>query len=333
MAAGHKREVSSRRFLQLAVASLVALGIVVASGAFVRLTGSGLGCEDWPNCGETVLPATGGHALIEFGNRVVGLMGILATLVAWLAARRTAGLSRGVRLLALATFVGTIAQAPLGGITVLLDLHPLAVMSHFLLALVVVGLAVLVAVEAWSHHRGLAESPAPGLIRAVAALGVVACTVMVVTGAVATASGPHPGDASDVERLGLGISDTVYVHVRATAVFGIGVLLAAGWLLRARHSVPGIVRLAGVLLAALVAQMVVGEVQYRNALPWGLVLVHVALAAAVWALTVAVAYVLWRPPSPLVAAQPGDAGAAASSLSSWEPSSASPSARRSPDPS
>ena len=81
----------------------------------------------------------------------------------------------------------------------------------------------------------------------------------------------------------------------------------------------------------LVAQMVVGEVQYRNALPWGLVLVHVVLAATVWTLTVAIVYALWRPPTPLLAASPMEARA--SRLSSWEPSSASSSGPRSPGPS
>lgn len=292
---GRRRAVSPKRFLRYAVASLVMLGVVIASGAFVRLTGSGLGCEDWPNCGETVLPATGGHALVEFGNRVVGLIGILATLGVWLASRRVEGLPRPVRLLALGTFLGTVAQAPLGGVTVLLDLHPLAVMSHFLLALIVLALAVAVVIEAWRHERSAGLGRSPGWLRAVAGVGVAACTVMVVTGAVATASGPHPGDDSDVERLGLGITDTVYVHVRATAVFGIGVLLVAGWLVRARPAPPAVARLGALLLGTLVVQMIVGEVQYRNALPWGLVLVHVALAAAVWGLTVAVGYLLWRP--------------------------------------
>jgi cytochrome c oxidase assembly protein subunit 15 len=124
---------------------------------------------------------------------------------------------------------------------------------------------------------------------------------MVVTGAVATASGPHPGADQDVHRLGLGIRDTVYVHVRATAVFGIGLLLVGWQLLRARRSVPGVARLALVLLGVLLVQMLVGEIQYRNALPWGLVLVHVTLAATIWALTVAVTYTLWRPPLALVA--------------------------------
>ena len=124
---------------------------------------------------------------------------------------------------------------------------------------------------------------------------------MVVTGAIATASGPHPGADEEVDRLGLAIADTVYVHVRATAVFGLGFLLVAWQLLRSRREAPGVLRLAGVLLAVLLAQMLVGEIQYRNALPWGLVLVHVTLGAAIWGLTVATAHALWRPPQPLLA--------------------------------
>lgn len=298
------RRVSSHRFRQLSLLAVATLAVVVVSGAFVRLTGSGLGCQDWPNCGETVLPESGGHALIEFGNRVVSLLGILATLVVWLAARRTPGLPRGVRGVALAAFLGTVAQAPLGGITVLLDLHPLAVMSHFLLALVVVALAIMVAVEAWRFDRAAATASTPGWLRAAAACGVAACTVMVVTGAVATASGPHPGDSSNVKRLGLQISDTVYVHVRATAVFGIGLLLVGAWVIRSRSLVPHAARLGAWLLAVLLVQMAVGEIQYRDALPWGLVLLHVALAAAIWGLSLAVAYLLWRPAEPALARSP-----------------------------
>ncbi len=174
-------------------------------------------------------------------------------------------------------------------------------MSHFLLALVVVGLTVVVVLEAWSNARGLGGPVGPHWLRVTAALGVGVCAVMVVTGAVATASGPHPGADSDVQRLGLEIRDTVYVHVRAAAAYGIGFLLVCWQLVRARRAAPGVLLLAAVLLAVLVAQMIIGEVQYRNALPWGLVLVHVTLAATIWALTVAIAYALWRPPAPLAA--------------------------------
>jgi cytochrome c oxidase assembly protein subunit 15 len=121
----------------------------------------------------------------------------------------------------------------------------------------------------------------------------------VVTGAVATASGPHPGANEDVKRLGLAITDTVYVHVRVATAFGIGVLVVGWFLVRMRREYPGLLRLWWGLLGVLVAQAIVGEVQYRNALPWGLVLVHVFLAASIWALTLAIAYGLWRPPRPL----------------------------------
>ena len=98
-----------------------------------------------------------------------------------------------------------------------------------------------------------------------------------------------------------GACQDIYVHVRATAVFGIGLLLVGWQLMRARSEAPGVVRLALVLLGVLLAQMLVGEIQYRNALPWGLVLVHVTLAATIWAVTVGLVYTLWRPPLALVA--------------------------------
>jgi heme A synthase len=82
-------------------------------------------------------------------------------------------------------------------------------------------------------------------------------------------------------------------------VFGVGVLVV-GWLLgRIRGAYPGVFRIWIGLLVVLVAQAILGEVQYRNALPWGLVLVHVVLAATIWAFTLALAFTLWRPAVPL----------------------------------
>ena len=215
--------------------------VVVTSGAFVRLTGSGLGCENWPRCGDTPYPEEGFHAFVEFGNRVVAAIGILFALATWLASRKTAGLPRHARAAALGAFLGGLAQIPLGGARVLLDLHPLAVMAHFLLALVVVALAVVVAEEAWSHETGLgAPVSTPGIRRAVVWLGLPLCAALVVTGAVATASGPHPGASEDVQRLGLGIEETVYWHVRVAAVFGICVLALGVVLRRSRPDAPGV---------------------------------------------------------------------------------------------
>jgi cytochrome c oxidase assembly protein subunit 15 len=294
------RALSPLGFLRLAASSCVALFIVVTSGAFVRLTGSGLGCDNWPRCGDKPYPERGYHAFVEFGNRMVALVGIVLTLVTWLAARRMEGLPRFARLAALGAFLVAVAQIPLGAVTIALDLHPLAVMAHFLLGLAVLGFAVVLLLEAWILVDGRAGPAGPRWLRNLTTwAGVPACIALVVTGAVATASGPHPGADEAVERLGLAITDTVYVHVRVAAAFGIGVLFVGWFLVRLRREYPGLLRLWAALLAALVAQAIVGEVQYRNALPWGLVLVHVSLAAMIWALTLAVAYALWRLPAPL----------------------------------
>ena len=299
-AATRARVLSPAAFLRIAVAACAAVFVVVTSGAFVRLTGSGLGCENWPRCGDKPYPEQGYHAFVEFGNRMVALVGILLTLVTWLASRRVDGLSAAGRMAALGAFLVAVAQIPMGGITIALELHPLAVMTHFLLGLTVLGFALVVVIEAWSLVRGLAPPVDPRWLRKIVTwIGLPACVALVVTGAVATASGPHPGASEDVERLGVAITDTVYVHVRVAAVFGICVL-ALGWFLwRVRGGYPGVFRLWAGLLVALVAQAVLGEVQYRNALPWGLVLAHVFVAATIFAASLALAYVLWRPPAPL----------------------------------
>ena len=179
------------------------------------------------------------------------------------------------------------------------DLHPLLVLAHFLLALVVVAAAVVVALEAWGHAAGRAPAPlAPPVWRWTAVALAAACLALSARqGAVVTASLPHPG-GEEIERLGV-LADAVYVHVRATAVFGISflVLLWPAWRLRRRS--PLLLRAAGGLLLLLGAQMTVGQVQSRTLLPCWLVLVHAGLAAAVWDWTVRLAFVLWSPPAPV----------------------------------
>jgi len=296
---GRSREVSSARFLRIAVFAVLSLFVVVTTGAVVRLTASGLGCDNWPRCGSTPFPEKGGHAFIEFGNRVIAFSSIVVTLIAWLASRRVSVLPQWVRTLALAVWLGTVAQIPLGGITVIFDLHPLLVMTHFLLALVVLAGAVVVALEAWVADAGRSGPLGPLWWRRLALAGIPVCLALVVTGAVASASGPHSG-GKDIRRLGFSIVDTVYVHVRVVAVFGIGFLVIASWLWRHRREVPGVAALAGGLLALLVVQMILGEVQYRSHLPWWLVLIHVSFAAAIWSTTVALVHAVWRPATPLV---------------------------------
>lgn len=286
------------RYAQLALASAVSLYVIVLTGAAVRLTGSGLACQSWPGCSEgAFFPAVGEHSTIEFGNRVMALFPICLSLAAWVAATRTPGLGRWVKWLAALTFLGTIAQAPLGLLTIRLDLHPLMVATHFLLALVVLATATVVAVEAWGNARGRAE-PAPRWLRLVGLVLALACGTLVATGTLSTAAGPHPGDSAEIERF-WNLLDAVYLHVRATAVFGVSLLLLLAWLARNRERAGVLVPGAAGLLVLLLVQMGVGELQWRNELPWWLVLIHVGLAAAVWAWTVGLVTALWRTPRKL----------------------------------
>ena len=299
-AGARSREISPARYLQLAAASALSLYLIIITGALVRLTGSGLACESWPGCQEgAFFPAVGEHSTIEFGNRVVALAPILLSLLAWIAAPRTPGLGRGATWVAAGVFLGTIAQAPLGLLTIRLDLHPLMVGTHFLLALMVLAGAVALAVEAWGNASGRVSSPARPSLRAVALVLVVAGGILVVTGTLSTAAGPHPGDDAEIDRF-WNLLDAVWWHVRATAAFGLSFLILVAWVVRERQRVPGFVLAMAALLGLLLLQMVVGEIQYRNQLPWWLVLVHVGLAAAVWAWTVGLVTALWRPPAPLV---------------------------------
>jgi cytochrome c oxidase assembly protein subunit 15 len=295
-----RRVVSPRRYAQLALASVLSLYAIIVTGATVRLTGSGLGCEGWPGCEPgAFFPARDYHAFVEFGNRAVAILPLSLTLLAWLAATRTPALPKWTTWVAAGTFLGTAVQAPLGRVTIMLDLHPLMVMVHFLLAVVVLGAAVVVAMEAWATAAGRGERVGPPWLRATGVVVAVACTVLIVTGTLATAAGPHPGDKSDIGRYG-NLLDAVRLHVRATAVFGIGFLLLLGWLFARRRETGRLFAAALVLLALLLAQMAVGELQWRNQLPWWLVLVHVALAAAVFAWTIALVAALFRPPLSLV---------------------------------
>lgn len=309
----------SRRLLGITTISAFSLWLIVVTGAAVRLTGSGLGCESWPGCEEgAFFPAEGHHAVIEFTNRAIAIFPLTATLLAWIAAARTPGFPRFATWLAAVTFLGTIAQAPLGRVTIMLDLHPLMVMAHFLLALLVLATAAIVALEAWSHRRGCAASPVPPAGRWAGALVVLAGAVLVVTGSFATAAGPHPGSDEDVRRFG-NLVDAMWMHVRATAVFGIAFLVLLAFLWRRRDEAGLLLPAAVGLLALLLVQMAIGELQWRNQLPWGLVLVHVGVAGLLWAWLVGLGHAVWRPPAPLLAHRMG----------AWPASSVSPSARSS----
>lgn len=285
-----RRELTAARFRKLALASAVSLYVIVTSGATVRLTGSGLGCEGWPGCSPgAVFPEKDYHSFVEFGNRLVSIFPILLSLATATASVFVRGFPRWVKVTAWVAALGTLAQAPLGLITVRLDLDPLAVMAHFLLAIAVLAAAVVVVLEARRREVGPADPLVPTWARW-AGIGFAALALgLIVSGTLVTAAGPHAGDPDVVDRL-WHLDDAIWFHVRVTAVFGIA-LLGVLWYLRRTP----LIRVGLILLAVVLAQMIVGELQWRNSLPWWLVLVHVTLATAIWAATVWLVTLLWRP--------------------------------------
>jgi heme a synthase len=292
-------ELSPARFVQLAVANAAGLWLIVGSGAAVRLTDSGLGCRHWPGCERGhPLPAKDSHAFVEFGNRLVGGVVITLALVTWLAARRTPGLLAWARRIALLVFLGALAQAPLGYLAVASDLRWQVVMAHLLLSIVLLAGAVVVAVDALGLRDGRSLPFVPRELRGLALVFTAAGFALIVSGTFATAAGPHSGGGEHIDRFG-SLERAVYVHGAIVGAFLLSFLFSVGYLAAYRQRSPGLFRLGAGVLGLLLVQMGIGEIQWRTELPWELVLVHVVLAAAVWAGTVALAALFFRPPSSL----------------------------------
>jgi cytochrome c oxidase assembly protein subunit 15 len=288
---------SPARLLPFVLAELTTLWLIVVSGAAVRLTDSGLGCRHWPGCeAGHPLPAKSGHAFIEFGNRLFGALTIAATLLAWLAARRTPALTRRHVQLALTLFVGTLLQAPIGYLAVKSDLRWPIVMVHLLLSIALLGGATLLALEVRALQVGRSQPLVPLELRRLGVVFTAACFVLIVSGSLATAAGPHSGGgkADRIDRLGR-LDPFVYAHGAVVGVFLITFLFSLGYLAARREHAHRLFLLGSAVFAVLLAQMGLGELQWRTHLPWGLVLVHVFLAATVWVGTVALATLFWRP--------------------------------------
>jgi len=220
------------QLLPLVLAELTTLWLIVLTGAAVRLTDSGLGCRHWPGCeAGHPLPAKSGHAFIEFGNRLFGALTIAATLLVWLAARRTPALKRAHVRLALAIFLGTLLQAPIGLLAVASDLRWPIVMLHLLLSIALLGAATVLALEVRAAQVGRVEPLVPLELRRLGIVFVCACFVLIVSGSLATAAGPHSGGgkADEIDRLGR-LDPFVYSHGAVVGVFLITFLFSLGYL-------------------------------------------------------------------------------------------------------
>jgi cytochrome c oxidase assembly protein subunit 15 len=278
--------ITPRQFEIAALAALVALALIVLTGAAVRLSGSGLGCPDWPRCFGHAYPPLRTHALIEFSNRVVsGFVGLVTVAVAVLA-WRVRPFRRDLALLALLLPLGVAGQAVLGGYTVENKLAPGFVMAHFALSMLILVAAAVLAWRARSDGVRERRSSDRSAVWAVRALVPLAAVVLF-AGTAATASGPHSGGAvgQSIKRLhfdGAGtLNWTIHAHGAIAFIFGIAAVLV--WVMLERRQADAELRRAVSFVCLLVAaQGVVGTVQYETHLPSELVWVHVVLATLTW---------------------------------------------------
>jgi cytochrome c oxidase assembly protein subunit 15 len=280
--------VSASGYRRVTLAAQFLLAFIIVTGAAVRLTGSGLGCTDWPTCesGRVVAPLEY-HPMIEFGNRLVtGAVSIVVVLAVLGSLLRVGPRRRDLVRLSLGLVAGVLGQIVLGGVTVLSHLWPPFVMSHFLLSMLILWCAVVL------HHRagepdgtvgGARVAVVDETARRLGRLLVVAAAVVVFMGTVVTGTGPHPGSSGDqlVDRLPFSLHDVARIHGALVMSFVALVLWTIARLVRA--GAPGRVRRRSEwLLAVLVAQAGVGYAQYFLGVPALLVAVHVAGAVAVW---------------------------------------------------
>ncbi len=305
--------VTASQYVLIARAALVALTLIVLTGAAVRLTGSGLGCPTWPKCYGSYYPPLNTHAVIEFSNRVVTVPVVIAAGLAWVGALRRRPYRRDLVWLGGLLPLGVVGQAVLGGFTVKGALDYGWVMGHFALSMLILLAAVVLLWRASYEPRPAATELSPGegvppaaigpseaplqasepepiadrgLLRGL--LGLVALGALTIfAGTAATAAGPHAGGSPGqrINRLsfdGHGTMDFV-IHRHAEIAFVFSLCAVAAWWLARRREAPERVRRPLTALCVLLAlQGVVGLDQYETHLPTELVWVHVCLACGAW---------------------------------------------------
>jgi cytochrome c oxidase assembly protein subunit 15 len=293
--------VTPAQYVRVAYVAVGALTLIVATGAAVRLTGSGLGCPTWPKCYGNVYPPLNTHAVIEFSNRLITVPVSIAAGAAWLAAVRRRPYRRDLAWLGALLPLGVVGQAVLGGFTVKGALDYGWVMGHFALSMLILLAAVLLAWRAGrssiGHEPGEHEPVAQAAmivaggddrtlvwsLRALVALG----GLTIFAGTAATAAGPHAGGSPGqrINRLnfdGRGTMDFV-IHRHAEIALLFSLAAVAVWLLaRRRAAAAALQRPLTVLCVLLALQGAVGLDQYETHLPTELVWVHVCLACGAW---------------------------------------------------
>ena len=266
------RQVSPAGYIWVTRFALILLCVIVVSGAAVRLTGSGLGCSDWPRCNsEKFIDVSTTHGAIEQINRLFTGLVTVIVIAAVLAARFRVPYRKDLVMLSWGLIAGVIGQILLGGIVVLTDLHPLANQGHFILSMVLVANALILHQRAKTDRKLDRLSTLSGLQKLVR-LTVVMGSVALVTGTVVTGSGPHAGDEK-ARRFDVAIITVARIHGISVLV-AIALLLIVAWKMKQQRAQQLFGPLEMVLVIAIL-QATVGYVQYFNDIPALLVGIHI----------------------------------------------------------
>ncbi len=270
--------------------ALVWLMAITVTGAAVRLTGSGLGCTDWPTCSvNTELEAPGFHSAVEFGNRMISGLAIIPVIAAWVGARRD---RRDLLGLVYAMVFGFIGQVLLGMLVTRTELDPRVVIGHFLLSIVLIWLGVMMDYRARHPRQAGARPPAQSARelkrRLLSRALFLSATAVIVVGTFVTGSGPHTGSEASGEpipRLGFDIREISRIH----SILGwvLVVLIVVGmWKARSATGNSSWSMLDQVWFGRIgtlaLIQGAIGYIQYGIGVPVGLVAVHIAGSVLLW---------------------------------------------------
>jgi len=306
--------ISPRGFLLLSRITLATIVLNVATGAAVRLSDSGLGCPDWPTCArQRLTPPSTIHPRIEFANRMVVLILVLACGATYVTSFLRRPGRRDLRWLSGGLVLGVLGEAVFGAVVVYTKLNAYVVMTHFMIGIALVAASVLLCLRA-AHGPGRGKLAVSRVALVMTRAYLVLLTLAVAAGTATTGAGPHAG-GKGAKRVAIGLSDMSRAH--AETVWVTAVLLLIILYVLWKTDAPVRIQQSGrILLGAMVVQGFVGYAQYVTHLPGLLVGIHVFGATAVFSIAVWFHHGLSdhrHEPVDIGALPPGNAGHAATS--------------------
>jgi len=276
-----------RVYQRITLVAVFLLAAIIVTGAAVRLTSSGLGCPEWPNCEPgslTPRAETDAHGWVEFVNRMVTGLVSMAVILAVLGALLRSPRRRDLTLLSCGLVIGVFGQAVLGGLVVKFGLLPPFVMAHFLVSMLLLANAVVLYDRA-GRPEGSWRPVVGRPVVLVSRLVLLLTAAVLFAGTVVTATGPHGGD-EDAERFGLSLPHVTRIH-GLLAMALLAAIVTVVWVLDREGGAPIVLRRRlSALLVAVLGQAAVGYIQYFNDIPELLVGLHIAGATTIAGLAV-----------------------------------------------